>query len=93
MLNIAEWLNSAYTIHIIFVNFVCQRAMSHARWVVITPGFFPLLGNIPTTIPAATAVWGIVQRRIFFLYLAIGLIGAIILGIVTNMLIVYINHQ
>jgi hypothetical protein len=52
-----------------------------------------LIAGPVTTIPAMTAVWGIVHRRIFFLYLAIGLIGAIILGIVTNVLIVYISHQ
>jgi uncharacterized membrane protein YraQ (UPF0718 family) len=46
-----------------------------------------LIASPVTTIPAMTAVWGIVHRRIFFIYLAIGLIGAMILGIVTNMLI------
>jgi uncharacterized membrane protein YraQ (UPF0718 family) len=47
-----------------------------------------LIAGPVTTIPAMTAVWGIVHRRIFFLYLTIGLIGAIILGFVTNLLII-----
>ncbi len=47
-----------------------------------------LIAGPVTTIPAMTAVWGIVHRRVFFLYLSIGLIGAIILGLITNLLIV-----
>ena len=47
-----------------------------------------LIAGPVTTIPAMTAVWGIVHRRIFFLYLAIGLVGATILGIITNWLLV-----
>jgi hypothetical protein len=34
-----------------------------------------------------TAVWGIVQRRIFVLYLSIALLGAVLLGFVTNWLL------
>ncbi|MDD5264107.1 MAG: permease [Candidatus Bipolaricaulis sp.] len=33
-----------------------------------------------TTIPAMAAVWGIVKWRVFALYLAVGLLGALILG-------------
>jgi uncharacterized membrane protein YraQ (UPF0718 family) len=47
-----------------------------------------LIAGPVTTIPAMTAVWGIVHPRVFFLYLSIGLIGAIILGLITNLLIV-----
>jgi hypothetical protein len=34
-----------------------------------------------------TAVWDIVQRRIFVLYLSIALLGAVLLGFVTNWLL------
>ena len=40
---------------------------------------FLIAGPI-TTIPAMAAVWGVVKRRVFFLYLGIGLVGAIALG-------------
>ena len=46
-----------------------------------------LIAGPVTTIPAMTAVWGIVQRRIFVLYLSISLLGAILLGFVTNWLL------
>ena len=45
-----------------------------------------LIAGPVTTIPAMTAVWGVVQRRIFVLYLSISLIGAIALGFVVNWL-------
>ncbi|MCP4167128.1 MAG: hypothetical protein GY759_14745 [Chloroflexi bacterium] len=47
---------------------------------------FLIAGPI-TTVPAMTAVWGIVNRRIFFLYLAIGLLGAMLLGYLVNAII------
>ncbi len=43
-----------------------------------------LIAGPVTTLPAMTAVWGIVHRRIFILYLATGLCGAILLGIISN---------
>lgn len=43
-----------------------------------------LIAGPVTTIPAMTAVWGVVNRRIFILYLAIGLLGAMVLGILAN---------
>ena len=46
-----------------------------------------LIAGPVTTIPAMTAVWGIVSRRIFALYLAIGLFGAMALGFLANMML------
>ncbi len=43
-----------------------------------------LIAGPVTTIPAMTAVWGIVHRRIFILYITFGLIGATLLGVVAN---------
>ena len=40
---------------------------------------FLIAGPI-TTIPAMAAVWGVVKRRVFFLYLGIGLAGAVAFG-------------
>jgi hypothetical protein len=39
-----------------------------------------LIAGPTTTLPAMAAVWGIVSRRVFSLYVAISLIGAILLG-------------
>jgi uncharacterized protein len=39
-----------------------------------------LIAGPVTTICAMTAVWGVVKRRIFVLYIGIGLVGALILG-------------
>ncbi len=44
-----------------------------------------LIAGPVTTLPAMTAVYGIVSRRIFLLYLGIGLGGAMILGWLTNL--------
>ncbi len=46
-----------------------------------------LIAGPVTTIPAMTAVWGIVSRRIFMLYLAIGLLGAMVLGFLANIIL------
>jgi len=46
-----------------------------------------LIAGPVTTIPAMTAVWGIVSRRIFVLYLAIGLFGAMLLGLLANVIL------
>ncbi|MCP4362151.1 MAG: hypothetical protein GY796_29440 [Chloroflexi bacterium] len=43
-----------------------------------------LIAGPVTTIPAMTAVWGVVHRRIFILYIMIGLVGAMLLGFVAN---------
>lgn len=47
---------------------------------------FLIAGPI-TTIPAMTAVYGIVSRRIFALYLGVGLVGAIVLGGLANLIL------
>ncbi|NIM93393.1 MAG: hypothetical protein GTO18_06745 [Anaerolineales bacterium] len=39
-----------------------------------------LIAGPTTTLPAMAAVWGIVSRRVFILYVAYSLIGAILLG-------------
>ncbi len=44
-----------------------------------------LIAGPVTTMPAMTAVFGVVHKRIFILYLSLGLGGAIILGFVTNL--------
>lgn len=46
-----------------------------------------LIAGPVTTIPALTAVWGVVNRRIFILYLSLSLLGAILLGFVSNWLL------
>lgn len=45
-----------------------------------------LIAGPVTTIPAMTAVYGVVSRRVFVLYLALGLFGAIILGFAVNLI-------
>ncbi len=45
-----------------------------------------LIAGPVTTIPAMTAVWGVVSRRIFALYFALGLGGAILMGILVNLI-------
>jgi len=44
-----------------------------------------LIAGPVTTIPAMTAVYGIVNKRIFALYVAIALLGAMIMGAFTNL--------
>ena len=46
---------------------------------------FLIAGSV-TTIPAMTAVYGIVQKRVFVLYFSLGLFGAMVMGVVTNFL-------
>lgn len=46
-----------------------------------------LIAGPVTTVPAMTAVWGVVSRRIFFLYLGIGLLGSILLGTLVNLIL------
>ncbi len=46
-----------------------------------------LIAGPVTTIPAMTAVFGVVQKRVFVLYLSLGLFGAIVMGMVANFLL------
>ena len=46
-----------------------------------------LIAGPVTTIPAMTAVYGIVHRRLFALYLGIGLLGGMIMGFAANILL------
>lgn len=46
-----------------------------------------LIAGPVTTIPAMTAVWGVVERRVFVLYIGLGLGGSILAGLVTNLLL------
>jgi len=43
-----------------------------------------LMAGPVTTIPAMTAVWGVVRRPVFLLYIAISLFGSMILGYVSG---------
>ena len=43
-----------------------------------------LIAGPVTTIPAMTAVWGVVRRPVFLLYISISLVGATILGYVSD---------
>jgi uncharacterized membrane protein YraQ (UPF0718 family) len=45
-----------------------------------------LIAGPVTTIPAMTAVWGVVSRRVFALYLGLSLGGAVLFGFVVNFL-------
>lgn len=45
-----------------------------------------LIAGPVTTIPAMTAVYGVVSRRVFALYLSLGLAGAVLLGFVVNLI-------
>ena len=46
-----------------------------------------LIAGPVTTIPAMTAVWGVTDRRVFVLYLSLGLLGATIMGAAANLLL------
>ncbi len=47
---------------------------------------FLIAGPI-TTVPAMTAVWGVVRRPVFVLYLGVGLLGAIVMGLLANVVL------
>lgn len=47
---------------------------------------FLIAGSV-TTIPAMAAVWGLVRPRVFTLYVGIGLVGAALLGFLTNLVL------
>lgn len=44
-----------------------------------------LIAGPTTTLPAMVAVWGIVRRKIFFLYVSFSLVGAVIFGLLYNL--------
>jgi uncharacterized membrane protein YraQ (UPF0718 family) len=46
-----------------------------------------LIAGPVTTIPAMTAVYGVVHKRVFVLYLGLSLVGAMVLGFVANILL------
>jgi hypothetical protein len=46
-----------------------------------------LIAGPVTTVPAMSAVWGVVRPRVFGLYLGVSLVGAIVLGYLTNALL------
>lgn len=46
-----------------------------------------LIAGPVTTVPAMAAVWGVVRPRVFFLYVGVGLVGAVLLGLATNLLL------
>lgn len=46
-----------------------------------------LIAGPVTTVPAMSAVWGVVTRRVFALYLGVSLVGAVILGGLTNLVL------
>jgi uncharacterized protein len=46
-----------------------------------------LIAGPVTTLPAMTAVYGVVRKRVFALYLAISLVGAILLGWLVNLVL------
>ena len=45
-----------------------------------------LISGPVTTLCAMTAVWGVVKRRIFLLYISIGFVGALVLGYAYSLL-------
>jgi len=46
-----------------------------------------LIAGPLTTLPAMTAVWGIASKRVFVLYISIAVLGAVLLGYITNLLL------
>lgn len=46
-----------------------------------------LIAGPVTTIPAMAAVWGVVRSRVFFLYVGVGLGGAVLLGFLTDIVL------
>lgn len=46
-----------------------------------------LIAGPVTTVPAMSAVWGVVRPRVFALYVGVALLGAVVLGWVTNLLL------
>jgi uncharacterized membrane protein YraQ (UPF0718 family) len=46
-----------------------------------------LIAGPVTTVPAMAAVWGVVRPRVFALYVGVGLVGAVLLGLATNLVL------
>lgn len=46
-----------------------------------------LIAGPVTTVPAMSAVWGVVRPRVFGLYVGVALLGAVLLGALTNVLL------
>jgi len=46
-----------------------------------------LIAGPVTTVPAMSAVWGVVRPPVFALYVAVALVGAVVLGALTNVLL------
>ena len=46
-----------------------------------------LIAGPVTTVPAMSAVWGVVTRRVFGLYVGVSLVGAVFLGWLTNLVL------
>jgi uncharacterized protein len=46
-----------------------------------------LIAGPVTTVPAMAAVWGVVSPRVFALYVGVGLVGAVLLGLATNLVL------
>ena len=46
-----------------------------------------LIAGPMTTLPAMSAVWGLVNRKVFSLYLGFALVGAVALGYVYNIVL------
>jgi hypothetical protein len=46
-----------------------------------------LIAGPTTTLPAMSAVWGLVNRKVFFLYLSLSLVGAVIFGYIYSITI------
>lgn len=46
-----------------------------------------LIAGPVTTIPAMTAVWNVVERKVFALYLTIGVVGSILAGALVNLVL------
>ncbi len=47
-----------------------------------------LIAGPTTTLPAMSAVWGLVNRKVFALYIGFSLVGAVVLGYVYNVFLV-----
>jgi hypothetical protein len=55
---------------------------SQNRWAVPLAALAFLIAGPTTTLPAMAAVWGLVRRRVFVLYVSFALVGAVVLGMV-----------
>ena len=74
-----EWIQASRKFSLFALLFLAIAAAAVWSSVVLK-----WIAGPVTTIPAMTAVWGIVNRRIFAIYLACGLFGAMILGFIAN---------